>query len=291
MDRHDTTEVKRSRAIERAYQGEATRDGAGVSLTRLMSQGLQRRLDPFLMLDFFGSHDAADYLAGFPDHPHRGFETITYMIEGRMRHRDNASHEGLLATGGMQWMVAGSGVVHSEMPEQEAGRMAGFQLWLNLAARDKMTSPWYRDFAAGDLPRADAPDGAYAVVLAGTTRGVAGAVQRLVTEPLILDLHLPAGTFWSQPLALSHHAFAVLYAGQASIGEQVLAMETLAVLDDDPSADGVIIKAQEDARVFLVAGRPLREPIVQYGPFVMNSREEIAAAVEDLREGRFTTRA
>lgn len=169
--------------------------------------------------------------------------------------------------------------------------MAGFQLWLNLAARDKMTSPWYRDFAAGDLPRADAPDGAYAVVLAGTTRGVAGAVQRLVTEPLILDLHLPAGTFWSQPLALSHHAFAVLYAGQASIGEQVLAMETLAVLDDDPSADGVIIKAQEDARVFLVAGRPLREPIVQYGPFVMNSREEIAAAVEDLREGRFTTRA
>lgn len=168
--------------------------------------------------------------------------------------------------------------------------MVGFQLWLNLPARDKMTNPWYRDFAAGDLPRALAPDGAYAVVLAGTTRGVAGAVQRPVTEPLILDLRLPAGTSWSQPLVPSHHAFAVLYAGHVSIGEQALAMETLAVLDDDPSADGVIVRAPEEARVFLVAGRPLREPIVQYGPFVMNTREEIAAAVRDLREGRFITR-
>ena len=287
MDMCNTTEVKHSRHIERQYQGEATHDGAGVRLTRLLSQGLQRRLDPFLMLDFFGSEDAADYLAGFPDHPHRGFETITYMLEGRMRHRDNAGHEGLLATGGMQWMVAGRGVVHSEMPEQEAGRMAGFQLWLNLPARDKMTSPWYRDFAAGDLPRALAPDGAYAVVLAGTTRGVAGAVQRPVTEPLILDLQLPAGASWSQPLPPGHHAFAVLYAGQAAVGEQALTLEALAVLDDDPAADGVIVSAREEARVFLVAGRPLREPIVQYGPFVMNTREEIAAAVQDLREGRF----
>nr|WP_240611746.1 pirin family protein [Acidiferrobacter sp. SPIII_3] len=287
MDMRNTTEVKRSRRIERMYQGEATRDGAGVRLTRLLSQGLQGRLDPFLMLDFFGSNDATDYLAGFPDHPHRGFETITYMLEGRMRHRDNAGHEGLLATGGMQWMVAGSGVVHSEMPEQEAGRMAGFQLWLNLPARDKMTSPWYRDFAAADLPRASAPDGARVMVLAGATQGVAGAVQRPVTEPLILDLQLPAGASWAQPLASDHHAFAVLYAGRASIAGEALAMERLAVLGDDPSADGVIVSAREDARVFLVAGRPLREPIVQYGPFVMNTREEIAAAVQDLREGRF----
>jgi hypothetical protein len=287
MDRGNTTEVKRSRRIERMHQGEATRDGAGVRLTRLLTQGLQKRCDPFLMLDFFGSNDAADYIAGFPDHPHRGFETITYMLEGRMRHRDNAGHEGLLATGGMQWMVAGSGVVHSEMPEQEAGRMAGFQLWLNLPARDKMTSPWYRDFAAADLPCAYAPDGARAIVLAGAARGVAGAVQRPVTEPLILNLQLPAGVSWSQPLARGHHAFVVLYAGQASIAGEALTMEALAVLDDDPSADGVIVSAQEEARVFLVAGHPLREPIVQYGPFVMNTREEIATAVQDLREGRF----
>ena len=287
MDRGNMIEVKRSRRIERMHQGEATRDGAGVRLTRLLTQGLQKRLDPFLMLDFFSSNDAADYIAGFPDHPHRGFETITYMLEGRMRHRDNAGHEGLLTTGGMQWMVAGSGVVHSEMPEQEAGRMAGFQLWLNLPARDKMTSPWYRDFAAADLPCAYAPDGARAIVLAGAARGVAGAVQRPVTEPLILNLQLPAGVSWSQPLAPGDHAFVVLYAGQASIAGEALTMEALAVLDDDPAADGVIVSAHEEARVFLVAGHPLREPIVQYGPFVMNTREEIAAAVQDLREGRF----
>ena len=287
METRNATEVKRSRRIERMYHGEATRDGAGVRLTRLLTQELQKRLDPFLMLDFFGSNDAADYLAGFPDHPHRGFETITYMLEGRMRHRDNAGHEGLLATGGMQWMVAGSGVVHSEMPEQEGGRMAGFQLWLNLPARDKMTSPWYRDFAAADLPCANTADGARAIVLAGTAGGVAGAVQRPVTEPLILDLQLPAGSSWIQPLVPGHHAFVVLYVGQAVVAGEALVMETLAVLDDDPSADCVIVSAREDARAFLVAGRPLREPIAQYGPFVMNTREEIAAAVQDLREGRF----
>ncbi len=280
-------EVRRSRRIEGVHRGQPTSDGAGVRLTRLLAQGLQRRLDPFLMLDFFGSHDANDYLAGFPDHPHRGFETITYMLEGRMRHRDNGGHEGLLATGGMQWMVAGRGVVHSEMPEQESGRMAGFQLWLNLPARDKMVKPWYRDFAAADLPQAQGLGGAHAVVLAGETAGVAGAVQRPVTEPLILDLRLPAGTSWSQPLAPGHHAFAVLYAGRASIGDEGLALEALCVLHDDPSADGVIISAHEEARVFLVAGRPLGESIVQYGPFVMNTREEIQAAVEDMRAGRF----
>lgn len=282
-----TIEVQRSRGIERSYTGEATSDGAGVRLTRLLSQGLQRRLDPFLMLDFFGSDQAADYIAGFPDHPHRGFETITYMLEGRMRHRDNAGHEGLLQTGGMQWMVAGSGVVHSEMPEQEAGRMTGFQLWLNLPARDKMTKPWYRDFGAADLPRVHAPSGATAIVLAGESHGVAGAVQRPVTEPLVLDVRIPAGQRWQQPLKPGHHAFAVLYEGRASIGGGELAPKSLAVLTDDASADGVIVGAREEARVLLVAGLPLNEPIVQYGPFVMNTREEIVAAVQDIREGRF----
>ncbi|MHB1513309.1 MAG: pirin family protein [Acidiferrobacter sp.] len=287
MGKGKTVEVRRSRTIERSHAGEVTRDGAGVRLTRLLSQGLQARLDPFLMLDFFGSDQAADYIAGFPDHPHRGFETITYMLEGRMRHRDNGGHEGLLETGGMQWMTAGRGVVHSEMPEQEAGRMMGFQLWLNLPARDKMSDPWYRDFAAGDLPRIAGAGGATAIVLAGESHGVAGAVQRPVTAPLVLDLHIPAGECWQQALEPGHHAFMVLYEGQASIGDEKLVPRSLAVLTDDPSADGVIVTAQMQARVLLVAGRPLNEPIVQYGPFVMNTREEIAAAVQDLREGRF----
>ncbi len=278
--------VRQSRKIEQSVEGQVTTDGAGVRLTRLLTQRLQRRLDPFLMLDLFGSDRADDYLAGFPDHPHRGFETITYMLEGRMRHKDNAGHEGLLETGGMQWMVAGRGVVHSEMPEQKAGRMAGFQLWLNLPSRDKMTAPWYRDFAAPDLPRVDS-DGAAAVVLAGSSHGVAGAIKRPVTEPLILDLRIPAGGQWQEPLPAGYHAFAVLYAGRAAVGKDALEVGRLAVLDHDPSADGVIVTAQEPARIFLVAGRPLGEPIVQYGPFVMNTREEIEATVRDLREGRF----
>ncbi len=287
MNEGKMVKVQCSRSIERSYAGEATRDGAGVHLTRLLSQELQGRLDPFLMLDFFGSDQVADYIAGFPDHPHRGFETITYMLEGRMRHRDNAGHEGLLETGGMQWMIAGRGVVHSEMPEQEAGRMMGFQLWLNLPAHDKMCEPWYRDFGATDLPRIARPDGATAIVLAGESHGVVGAVQRPATAPLVLDLHIPAGQSWQQAIEPGHHAFAVLYEGRASIGDGALTPRSLAVLTDDPSADGVVVTAQTQARVLLVAGRPLHEPIVQYGPFVMNTREEIAAAVQDLREGRF----
>ena len=173
--------------------GEATSDGAGVKLTRVLTQTLQRRLDPFLMLDAFGTDNPQDYIGGFPDHPHRGFETVTYMIAGRMRHRDSAGHEGLLSNGGVQWMTAGKGVIHSELPEQEDGRMEGFQLWLNLPAKDKLRAPWYRDIQSAEIPEFTTDGGVKVRVIAGASHGVEGAMQREITEPLYLDLELPAG--------------------------------------------------------------------------------------------------
>src|SRR3954468_10840712 len=191
--------IERSRDVERVVAGQATSDGAGVKLTRVLTQPLQQRLDPFLMLDAFGTDNPQDYIAGFPDHPHRGFETVTYMIAGRMRHRDSAGHEGLLQNGGVQWMTAGRGVIHSELPEQEEGRMEGFQLWLNLPQADKMRAPWYRDFQAAEIPELVTAEGVRVRVIAGTSRGVRGAMQRAVTEPLYLDLELPSGTSFEQP--------------------------------------------------------------------------------------------
>ena len=273
------------RSVERLVAGTATSDGAGVKLTRLLSQPLQRRLDPFLMLDAFGSDDPDDYIAGFPDHPHRGFETVTYMIAGRMKHRDSAGHEGLLENGGVQWMTAGRGVVHSEIPQQEEGVMEGFQLWLNLPGRDKMQAPWYRDFGAADLPRF-ALGGVTATVIGGESHGVAGAVRREATEPLVLDLHFEPGSRFGQPLASGHNAFVVVYRGSVTVGEKVLGPGRLAILENDPAADGVVLEAAEASKALLVAGRPLGEPIAQYGPFVMNTEEEIYQAVSDYRDGR-----
>lgn len=273
------------RSVERLVAGTATSDGAGVKLTRLLSQPLQRRLDPFLMLDAFGSDDPDDYIAGFPDHPHRGFETITYMIAGRMRHRDSAGHEGLLENGGVQWMTAGRGVIHSEIPQQEEGVMEGFQLWLNLPGRDKMQAPWYRDFGAAELPRF-ALGGVTATVIGGESHGVAGAVTREATEPLVLDLHLEPGSRFEQPLSPGHNAFVVVYRGSVTIGGKALGPGKLAILANEPAADGVVLEAAEVAKALLVAGRPLGEPIAQYGPFVMNTEEEIYQAVSDFRDGR-----
>ena len=283
-----TESVRRSRGVEQLVAGRATSDGAGVKLTRVLSQGLQQRLDPFLMLDAFGSDDAADYIAGFPDHPHRGFETVTYMLAGRMRHRDSAGHEGLLENGGVQWMTAARGVIHSEIPEQEAGRMEGFQLWLNLPARDKMNAPWYRDFAAADLPRFTTDAGAGVTVNAGESHGVAGAVTREATAPLYLDLHLPPGGRFAQPLPAGHNAFLYVYRGKASVAGTAVPAQRMAILANDPDADGVLIEAAgaAETRMLLIAGQPLREPIVQYGPFVMNSEQEIYRALGDYREGR-----
>jgi len=209
--------ISRSRTVEQLIVGKPTSDGAGVKLTRVLTQGLQRRLDPFLMLDAFGSDKPDDYIAGFPDHPHRGFETVTYMISGRMRHRDNAGHEGLLENGGVQWMTAGRGVVHSEIPQQEEGLMEGFQLWLNLPGKDKMSTPWYRDFAAADLPRFVSAAGVAVTVIAGESHGVQGAVTREASAPLYLDLHLPVGALFSQALPAGHNAFVYVFRGKVSI--------------------------------------------------------------------------
>ena len=278
--------VRRSRTIERIVAGQATSDGAGVKLTRVLNQSLQHRLDPFLMLDAFGSDDPGDYIAGFPDHPHRGFETITYMISGKMRHRDSAGHEGLLESGGVQWMTAGRGVIHSEIPEQEKGVMEGFQLWLNLPSQDKTAPPWYRDFSAADLPRFVTQEGAVVTVIAGESHGVTGAVTRESTNPLYLDLQLPEGTHFKQQLPADYNAFLYAYRGTLEIVGTQVSAQHMAILENSPGTDGVDIKALTSACLLLIAGRPLHEPIVQYGPFVMNTREEIYQAFEDMKEGR-----
>jgi len=284
-----TDAVARSRAVERVEAGIPTSDGAGVKLTRVLTQPLQRRLDPFLMLDAFGTDNPEDYIAGFPDHPHRGFETVTYMIAGRMRHRDSAGHEGLLQNGGVQWMTAGRGVVHSELPEQEEGRMEGFQLWLNLPARDKMRDPWYRDFQAADIPEVVAPEGVRVRVIAGESHGVKGAMQREATEPLYLDLEIPAGASFAQPIPTGHNAFVYVYRGELEIEATTVAQQRLAILANDAHADGVVVRATKPVRALLIAGKPLREPIAQYGPFVMNTEGEIRRAILDYQAGLFSS--
>jgi redox-sensitive bicupin YhaK (pirin superfamily) len=281
-----TPSITHPRRIERLIAGHATSDGAGVKLTRVLTQDLQRRLDPYLMLDAFGSDDPDDYIAGFPDHPHRGFETITYMIAGRMLHRDSAGNEGLLDNGGVQWMTAGRGVIHSEIPQQQDGRMEGFQLWLNLAARDKMNAPWYRDFKADELPKFVTPQGADVTVIAGASHGVSGAVTRDVTAPLLVDVHLTAGSRFEQPLPPGHNAFVYVYRGAVTIGGQSVPAQRMAILANDAEADGVVIESDGDARLLLIAGQPLGEPIAQHGPFVMNTQQEIAQAVANFRAGR-----
>lgn len=274
------------RPVERVITGQATSDGDGVRLTRLLTQDLQRRLDPFLMLDLFGSDTAADYIGGFPDHPHRGFETITYMLEGRMRHRDSAGNEGLLQNGGVQWMTAGRGVIHSEMPEQEEGRMEGFQLWLNLPAKDKMCPPWYRDIPVEQLPVVQG-EGVSVRVIAGEVAGVKAVVAREATAPLYLDVHLQPGARFAQALPPEHNAFVVVYRGSLKVGGSELTRARMAILGNAPGSDGVELQAgPEGAKAILVAGRPLREPIAQYGPFVMNTREELMQAVHDFQAGR-----
>jgi quercetin 2,3-dioxygenase len=252
----------------------------------VLTQNLQRRLAPFLMLDAFGTDNPGDYIGGFPDHPHRGFETVTYMLQGRMRHKDSAGHEGLLTPGSVQWMTAGRGVIHSEMPEQEDGAMEGFQLWLNLPARDKMCAPWYRDIRPDDIPELQHA-GVGVRVIAGQALGVAGAMQREATEPLYLDLHFAPGASFAQPLPDAHNAFVYVYRGSLSVGDTAVRRQRMAILANTPGCDGVALQAgSEGAQAILVAGRPLHEPIAQYGPFVMNSNEEIFRAVEDFRAGR-----
>ncbi len=282
-----------ARRVERQVQGQPTSDGAGVKLTRVLTQPLQKRLDPFLMLDAFGSDAASDYIGGFPDHPHRGFETVTIMLEGRMRHHDSVGNVGLLGPGSVQWMTAGRGIIHSEMPEQEEGRMAGFQLWVNLAAKDKMTAPAYRDVPPEAVPVLRLDGGVTVRVIAGEAHGTAGAVARPTTEPIVLDLTLPPGQRFDAALPAGHNAFLYVYGGAAvEVGSDApvrVESERMAILTNDAGADGVRLAANPaatlPARVLLVAGKPLDEPIAQYGPFVMNTTAELHQAVADFQRG------
>jgi quercetin 2,3-dioxygenase len=278
--------VSQSRAIEHIITGMATSDGAGVKLTRVLTQNLQQRLDPFLMLDNFRSDDPDDYIAGFPDHPHRGFETVTFMIAGRMRHRDNAGHEGLLQNGGVQWMTAGRGIIHSEMPEQEDGVMEGFQLWLNLPARRKMIPAWYRDIPREEIPEYVTTEGVKVRVIAGTSNGVTGAMMREDTEPHYIDIDLPAGSSFSTIIPAMHNAFVYVYRGAVTVSGKSLGESRMGILTNMPQADGVTLSATVPAKAILISGKPLGEPIMQHGPFVMNTKEEIYQAVRDYQEGR-----
>jgi redox-sensitive bicupin YhaK (pirin superfamily) len=271
------------RPIRQIVPALGTSDGAGVSLRRSIGTQALRHLDPFLMLDHFGSENPDEYIAGFPDHPHRGFITFTYMLDGHMEHRDSMGNRGDLRAGGAQWMKAASGVIHSEMPKQVDGLMRGFQLWINLPAREKMSDPAYQEFTPGAIPEVEA-EGARVRVLAGEHAGQRGVVEDPITDVLYLDVALPAGAVFQRPLADERNAFVYVYEGDGALGGQALAAHNLAVLG---KGDAVSLTAGDDgARFILVAGRPLGEPIVQYGPFVMNTREEIEQAFADYRDGR-----
>jgi redox-sensitive bicupin YhaK (pirin superfamily) len=272
------------RQVERVVRGHAASDGAGVRLNRVIGNPDLPELDPFLLLDEFRSDSAADYLAGFPDHPHRGFETVTYMLAGRMRHGDNKGNTGLLVPGSVQWMTAGRGIVHSEMPEQENGLMQGFQLWVNLPARDKMTTPRYQDIAPDRIPEV-ACGGSLVRVIAGTFAGVPGPVQAEATRPLYLDVRMEAGGAVDVPVPADHNAFAYVYEGKARIGSREIPAGELAVLTRGDEVSAVAL--DQGARLILVAGKPLEEPVARYGPFVMNTPEEIHQAVRDFSAGRF----
>ena len=281
--------VTHSRSVERLVQGQDTQDGAGVRLTRVLTHDLQTRLDPFLMLDAFGSDKPDDYMAGFPNHPHRGFETVTYMIAGRMRHKDSAGNEGLLQNGGVQWMTAGRGLTHSEMPEQEEGAMEGFQLWLNLPAKNKLCEPGYRDIQSDDIPEVTTGNDVLVRVIAGASHGVDGAVHREHTHPIFLDVQFPNANniVFEQTLPATYNAFVYVYRGSLEVVQShqttTVPVQRMAVLNND--GDGVVLRAQANTRAILIAGQPLGEPIAQHGPFVMNTREELVQAVDDFRAG------
>ncbi|HEY0844853.1 MAG TPA: pirin family protein [Noviherbaspirillum sp.] len=286
-----------SRYLQRVIEGLATSDGAGVKLRRTLGQGQGSRLDPFLMLDEFFSDNPGDYIAGFPAHPHRGFETVTYMLDGHMRHEDHLGNVGELTSGSVQWMTAGRGIVHSEMPLQEAGRMRGFQLWINLPAKEKMKAAHYRDIPPAEIPVATLPDGGRAKVIAGSLQlngeQVRGPIQGLATEPLYVDIELPAGATFSHPVAADHNAFVYAYEGSVQIGpagaQRPLKNRSAGILSPGDKID--ITADDGGARFLLLAGRPLREPVVQYGPFVMNTVEEIEQAIADFQSGKFTQAA
>jgi quercetin 2,3-dioxygenase len=275
------------RKVVRKVVGQPTSDGAGVRMTRVIGTQAFDHFDPFLLLDEFKSDDPNDYIAGFPDHPHRGFETVTYMLAGRMKHGDNKGNTGLLGPGSVQWMTAGRGIVHSEFPQQVEGLMWGFQLWVNLPASDKLTEPRYQDIQGDSIPEVALADGVSARVIAGRLGGAEGPISGVATEPVYYDLRLDGGRAHTVSLPPGHNAFVYVYEGAVRVGEErdALAVKRgeLALLS---RGDSVHVRADEASRLILVAGRPLNEPVARYGPFVMNTPDEIYQAFEDYRAGR-----
>ncbi len=283
-----------SRTLLKVIESVATSDGAGVKLRRSIGSSQFQRLDPFLMLDEFGTENPDDYIAGFPDHPHRGFETVTYMLDGHMLHQDHLGNRGDLKSGDVQWMTAGRGIIHSEMPQQLEGRMRGFQLWINLPAKEKMKPAAYRDIPASEIPVMALPGGGRVKVIAGTLvvegRATPGPIQGLTTDPLYFDVALPAGASFAHAVAQDHNAFVYAYEGSADIGPagatRTLKTHCAGVLSAGDSV--AVIAGAAGARFILLAGKPLNEPIAQHGPFVMNTREEIEQAIRDYQSGALT---
>jgi len=284
------TRVSVVRQVEEVLPGRPTHDGAGVKLLRVYSYSPELNLDPFLMLDEFATDEASDYLGGFPDHPHRGFETVTYMLDGRMLHQDHMGNRGDLGPGDVQWMTAGRGVIHSEMPQQTEGRMHGFQLWINLPSGEKMCSPAYRDIPAPTMPIVDLLDGSGTVkVIAGSYSNgldpISGPLQGMTTEPKMFDVQMGAHGQFLEPLQPGHTALVYVYEGEALVGDERIGARHLAVLG---AGDCVQVTSLEaDTRFLVLSAAPLGEPVVQYGPFVMNTREEIEQAVRDYQTGKF----
>ncbi|MFM9971880.1 MAG: pirin family protein [Burkholderiales bacterium] len=278
------------RPIQRIIEAQPTSDGAGVKLRRSLGSSQHARLDPFLMLDEFSSDNPNDYIAGFPSHPHRGFETVTYLLDGHMLHEDHLGNRGDLKTGAVQWMCAGRGIIHSEMPQQTEGRLRGFQLWLNLPAKEKMKPAGYRDIDPSEIPVVFLPGGGRAKVVAGTIQTedaeIPGPMQGGSTDPLYIDVELPPEASFAQPIGAARNAFIYVFEGSASIEGRALLNHHAAILGE---GDEVKLQAgPEGARFLLLAAKPLNEPVVQYGPFVMNTREEIDQAIRDYQSGQLT---
>jgi quercetin 2,3-dioxygenase len=275
------------RTVKQIVPRQKTTEGAGVRLFRTIGSRALDHVDPFLLLDEFKSEEGADYIAGFPDHPHRGFETVTYMLAGAMLHKDHMGNEGNLKAGSVQWMTAGRGVVHSEMPQQENGLLWGFQLWINLPAKDKLCAARYQDIPPEEIPEVDLANGVRVRVLAGRAAEATGAVTEIVTDPLYLDVRVPETADFQTDVPIGHSAFVYVFEGSAAIGDAVLPCGSLAVLND---GDSVRVSAADGGhtRYLLAAARPLGEPIARYGPFVMNTADEIEQAISDFQGGRLT---
>lgn len=279
-----TTQI---RNLQSLTAGVPTTDGEGVNITRFIGTPDLNMLDPFLLLDVFESDQSKDYIGGFPDHPHRGFETVTYLLAGRIRHKDNAGHEGVIEPGGLQWMTAGKGIIHSEMPEQKDGLLQGFQLWINLPAKEKMQAPAYQEFAAGEIAVEHLGNGAEIRVIAGTTdNGTVGPVVNDYVNPVYLDISLPENQVFEQQVGADDNVFIIVIDGAVSVGDagRTIKRRQMGILRD---GDQIIVNAEEPSRFLLLAAQPLKEPVARGGPFVMNTKQEVLQAFDDFQNHRF----